>query len=141
MLDYLVEASSGAIDLIAVRKADFTGWLAAQPGHVAAWTQANGFTGETGQVCPVPGIDGGLSFVLVGQAEEFDPWAFAALPAKLPAGTYRATALADRRAADWAALGWALATYCFDRYKSRADRVWPHLVWPDSADRGWYILR
>ncbi|MCR6629709.1 MAG: leucyl aminopeptidase family protein [Magnetospirillum sp.] len=138
MLEHVVEAAAAAIDLILVRKSEFDGWAAAQPAHLRNWAQANGFTGEAGQVCPVPAIDGALSLVLLGQADEDDVWAFAALPGKLPAGqTFRVAQPLDRRAANWAALSWQLATYSFSRYKNRAERSWPKLVWPEQADRGW----
>ena len=136
MLEYLVEAAADAVELVGVRKSSFAAWLAAQPAQVQAWATANGFTGEAGQVLAVPGENGTLARIAVGQAEEDDPWAFAALPAKLPAGTYRIT-LDDSRAANWAALGWVLATYQFRRYKARPERAWPKLVWPAAADRGW----
>ncbi|TAN61699.1 MAG: leucyl aminopeptidase family protein, partial [Magnetospirillum sp.] len=41
----------------------------------------------------------------------------------------------EARLATQAALAWSLATYSFDRYKSRNGRVWPKLVWPRAADR------
>ncbi|MBX9633620.1 MAG: leucyl aminopeptidase family protein, partial [Magnetospirillum sp.] len=85
----------------------------------------------------MPGIDGSLSMVLLGQSEEDDPWAFASLPSRLPAGTYRIATPLDPRDAKWAALAWSLATYQFGRYKTRAERAWPKLIWPDNADRGW----
>lgn len=137
VLEHVVEAATAAIDLIPVRKAEFDGWAAAQPAHVRVWAQANGFQADSGQVCPVPAVDGSLALVLLGQPDEDDAWAFAALPAKLPAGTYRVAGPLSGRAASWAALAWQLATYCFGRYKSRAERSWPKLVWPDAADRGW----
>ncbi|MBC7906105.1 MAG: leucyl aminopeptidase family protein [Rhodospirillaceae bacterium] len=133
----MVIDAAKAVDLICLKKGGFAAWAAAQPGHVKAWTDANAFTGEAGQVCPVPGIDGSLSMVLLGQSEDDDPWAFGALPAKLPAGTYRIATPMEPRAANWAALSWSLATYQFGRYKTRNDRVWPKLVWPESADCGW----
>lgn len=137
MLEHVVVDAADAVELICLKKAAFAAWVAAQPGHIKVWAEANAFTGEAGQVCPVPGIDGSLALVLLGQAEEDDPWAFAALPAKLPAGTYRIATPLDPRAANWAALAWSLATYQFSRYKTRAERSWPKLAWPENADRGW----
>jgi leucyl aminopeptidase len=137
VLEHVVDAAAAAIDLIGVRKAEFDAWAAAQPAHVRVWAQANGFTGEPGQLCPVPAIDGALALVLLGQPEDDDAWAFAALPAKLPAGTYRIAMPLGARAANWAALAWQLATYSFSRYKARPARTWPKLVWPEAADRGW----
>ncbi|HLO76247.1 MAG TPA: leucyl aminopeptidase family protein [Magnetospirillum sp.] len=136
MVEHVVEAAA-AVDLILVAKGEFDAWAALQPSYVRAWAQANGFRGEPGQVCPVPAVDGSLSLVLVGQPDEDDCWAFAAVAGKLPAGIYRIAAPLSSRAACWAALSWQLATYSFSRYKARAERPWPKLVWPDAADRGW----
>lgn len=137
VLKHVVEQDAAAIDLIPVAKAEFDGWAAAQPAHVRTWTQANGFTGEAGQLCPVPALDGGMELVLVGAPDADDPWGWAALPAKLPPGTYRIAAPLSARNASWAAMGWALATYAFSRYKSRPAKDWPRLAWPDNAERGW----
>lgn len=137
VLEHVVETAATPVDLILVGKGECDGWLAAQPAHLRNWAQANGFTGEVGQVCPVPGVDGSLSLVLVGRPDEDDAWAFAALPGKLPAGAYRIAAPLNARAASWAAAAWQLATYAFTRYKARPERAWPQLIWPDNADRGW----
>ncbi|MGE5515548.1 MAG: leucyl aminopeptidase family protein [Bacteroidota bacterium] len=137
VLDHVVETAAAPVDLILVGKGESDTWLAAQPAHVRAWTQANGFTGESGQVCPVPAVDGSLALVLVGRPDDDDPWAFAALPGKLPAGAYRIAAPLSARNASWAAAAWQLATYSFTRYRSRRERPWPTLVWPEAADRGW----
>lgn len=137
MLEHVVEQNAAAIDLIPVAKGEFEAWAAAQPAHVRAWAQANGFTGESGQICPVPALDGTLALVLVGAPDGDDPWGYAGLPAKLPQGTYRIATPLSARNASWAAMGWALATYVFSRYKSRPAKDWPRLVWPDNAERGW----
>jgi len=136
VLEYLVDSAAEAVELVCVKKSGFAAWAAAQPASVQAWASANGFTGEAGQVLAMPADSGKLAFVALGQADDDDPWAFAALPAKLPAGTYR-TSLSEQRAANWAALGWMLATYQFSRYKARSERAWPKLVWPAAADRPW----
>lgn len=137
LLEHVVENAAAVVDLILVPKADCESWLGAQPGHVRTWAQANGFTGEPGQVCAVPAVDGSLSLVLVGKPDDDDPWAFAALPGKLPADTYRIAAPLSARAASWAAAAWQLASYAFSRYKARPDKPFAKLVWPETADRGW----
>ena len=137
MLEHVVEAAADAVDLVPVGKADYDAWAAAQPSHVRVWAQANNFTGEAGQVCPVPGLDGSLAMVLVGAPDADDPWAYAAVAGKLPAGSYRIAAALNARAASWAAAAWQLSTYAFGRYKTRPEKSWPRLVWPETADRGW----
>ncbi|MDA8230853.1 MAG: leucyl aminopeptidase family protein [Magnetospirillum sp.] len=135
MAEHIVEAGTGAIDLVPIRKPGLGEWLASAPERVGVWVRASGFAAEAGAVCPVPDEKGGLASVLVGLGDEEDPWSFAALPSKLPAGAYRLAQGMAMPAANWAALGWTLATYAFGRYKSRDGRDWPKLVWPEAADR------
>ena len=40
-----------------------------------------------------------------------------------------------KAAATGAALGWALASYSFDRYRNKKARPFPALVWPGNCDR------
>ena len=135
MPEHLIEAGAEAVELVGLRKAGLADWLAGQPETVRGWVGSVGFTAEAGAVCLVPNGDGRLGTVLFGLAEEDDPWAFAQLPAKLPPGAYRMAPEPDTRLATRAALAWSLATYSYDRYKSRAGRDWPKLVWPLAADR------
>jgi leucyl aminopeptidase len=136
VLDHLTEADGKAIDLVPLRKAGLEAWLASRPATARTWTAATNFLAEPGSVCLLPGAEGQLEAVLLGMAEDDDPWAFAALPAKLPPGAYRIADPQGARQATWAAVAWMLATYSFDRYKSRNGRSWPKLVWPEAADRG-----
>jgi len=128
------------VALTPVTKAGLPDWLAAQPAAVAAWVKAVGFAGDAGSTAFLPGADGAVSRVLVGVSATDDLWAFAGLPSALPAGSYRIEADLDRRAATRVALGWALGSYRFGRYK-KADPAKPEkgfagLVWPAEADRG-----
>lgn len=136
MLEHLTETGDGtAVELVPLRKAKLGEWLAAQPPETRNWIDATGFAAEPGALCLVPAPEGRLAAALFGLPEEEDPWALAALPAKLPPGTYRLPEPLDPHQADWAALGWMLATYAFTRYKGRNGRSWPSLVWPAAADR------
>ena len=135
VVDYVVEADSGAVALNPVGKAQLEGWLASQPPSVQAWARAANFTAEAGAVCLVPDGDGRLASVLAGLGDDDDPWVFGHLPGKLPPGLYRIAGALPPHQADWAALGWELATYAFGRYKTRNGRTWPRLAWPEGADR------
>jgi leucyl aminopeptidase len=135
VLEHLVEAEESAIPLIPVAKSGLAEVLAAQPERLKSWARAAGFTAETGSICLLPNTEGGISAALVGLGDGDDPWAFAALPAKLPAATYCLAGIREQSQAEWAALGWLLACYSFGRYKTRAPLVRPRLVWPDNADR------
>jgi hypothetical protein len=139
-LQALVEGApaDGKVTLIdTIPKGGHPAWLAAQAAPVKAWAAATGFSGKDGEVCVVPSAEGGIERVVVVLEDATDLWAYAALPGKLPAGTY---ALGAGAQADAAALGWALGTYSFDRYKSSKsgeEGVAPKalLQWPEGAAR------
>ncbi len=119
-----------------VTKAGLPDWLAAQSPATASWVKAVGFTGEAGSTVFLPGPDGGVAHVLAGVSAIDDLWAFAGLPASLPAGSYRIDATLDARTATRAALGWALGSYRFSRYRKPPEKGFANLVWPAEADRG-----
>jgi leucyl aminopeptidase len=135
VLEQLVDAVEGAVNLIPLAKGELAAWLDAQPAPVRAWVERNGFKAEPATICLLPGEGGALDGVLAGLPEDEDPWAFAAFPAKLPAGTYRLAAPLAARKAENAAVAWALAAYAFDRYKGRKGKDLPRLEWPEGADR------
>jgi len=132
--EYVTDAAEDAVELAAVTKSALSGWLDGQGETVRAWVASTAFTAEAGAVCLIPGVEGRLGSVLFGLAEEADAWAFAALPAKLPPGRYRLSTPLPPAQAVWAASAWSLATYSFDRYKTRPGRDWPVLVLPEGAD-------
>ncbi len=105
---------------------------AALEGPVAAWAAANAFTGKPGQLLLVAGADGALSEVLFGIGAAFEAKALRALPAKLPAGTYRLEGVPATETGA-AALQFALGAYLFDRYKARPERGAVHLVAPEGV--------
>ena len=118
------------------------GWLEGRPAAEAAWVRAAGFKAEPGAFCLLPGEAGALGRVLAGIDPEDDLWSYAGLPAKLPApesggapgGRYVIDAELDPEAATRAALGWALGTYAFTRYR-KAERRFAELAWPKAADK------
>jgi leucyl aminopeptidase len=60
--------------------------------------------------------------------------ALRSLSARLPDGDYALTLSQPLIAPDSLALGWALGTYLFDRYKAQKERQRPRLVAPQGAD-------
>ncbi|WP_029011087.1 leucyl aminopeptidase family protein [Azospirillum halopraeferens] len=129
------KAGADAVPITPLPGAGLAAWLAAQPPATAAWVRAVNYTAEAGATALLPGEDGRLARVLVGMPAEPDLWSLAGLPGALPPGTYRIDADLDRDAATAAALGWALGSYRFGRYKA-SDKSFANLVWPDAADRG-----
>jgi leucyl aminopeptidase len=61
-------------------------------------------------------------------------WAVAGLPDALPEGSYRIATVPDGGDPTHLALGWALATYAFTRYRAKKATA-SALVWPERADR------
>jgi hypothetical protein len=79
----------------------------------AAWASINKFKAKSGEVLLLPSEQGAVSAALLGVGESYDDmWAYAALPGKLPAGTYDLVlpGAAGAAAADKALLGWMLGT-------------------------------
>ncbi len=139
----LIDAAPDAIPLYPVSKDGLAGWLASRPAHQRSWAARAGFKAEPGATLFLPDAQGAPAGVALGIEPAGHPdhglWSYAGLPDALPPGSYRIDAPLDRAAATNGALGWALGTYGFTRYKARKGEL-PSLVWPDEADRG-QVLR
>jgi leucyl aminopeptidase len=133
----LIDDDAGAVPVLAVAKSGLAAWREGAPARERDWAMATGFTGESGKLALLPDKKGGLGRVLVGIGEgEPAIWAFAGLSDTLPEGSYRIEALPDGADASRAALGWALGTYAFTRYRDKKNKTGARLVWPEDADRG-----
>ena len=130
-LYYLIEDDGApSIPLIPTKQESDTGL----PDGVADWVEASGYRGKPGEVLLLPGGgQGPVGGALVGTAGEDDLWSWGGAAAALPKGRYRIDAKLSQNAATRAALGWALGSYRFTRYKSQT-RENPVLVWPKGAD-------
>lgn len=134
MLSNLItSASKSTLPITAVTRKAFGPWLAGQGVKVQRWVKSTLFAGNDGEVCLVPGADGAVGRVLLGVASLEDPWGYAALPARLPRGRYRLEGALVPGQADAAALGWALGTYRFGRYRKQEVEL-PTLLWPEGAN-------
>jgi leucyl aminopeptidase len=136
---HLIDGTPDAVPLHPVSKDALAAWLEARPAHQRAWIERAGFKAEPGSTLTLPDAHGSLVGVALGvePADHADRglWSYAGLPDALPPGAYRIDAALERDAATRAALGWALGTYAFSRYKARKGEL-PDLVWPEAADRG-----
>ncbi|PJA58209.1 MAG: leucyl aminopeptidase, partial [Rhodocyclales bacterium CG_4_9_14_3_um_filter_68_10] len=85
--------------------------------------RAAGFTGALGSTLPVPDADGRLVMALAGYGTQATRargrFHLAAAAAALPDGAYRLEGLPHGRAAE-EALGWLLAGYGFERYRTQS---------------------
>ena len=98
----------------------------------ATWANANGFTGQRGKLLPLPADGGGLGGYLFGTgAKATRPILVTGLAgAQLEAGSYRLDGAIGEPT--YAALGFRLGAYRFDRY--RKIKALPQLVLPEGAD-------
>lgn len=138
---YLItSAETDAAPITSLNESDLKDWLQNQPETLRRWVDAVRFTAKSGSICLIPQADGGLERVLMGCGDGADMWTWAALPEKLPEADYRLDQSADAAPCldsvdlDTAALGWALGTYRFSRYRAHSSGF-ARLVWPAGSDR------
>lgn len=114
---------------------EFPAWLKKQESCIKNWLGSCEFSAKAGSVCIIPDTDGKITQVLAGVDVELDIWSIAHLPAKLPEGVYALEKKLPAQVANNLALGWALATYQFSRYRSKGNyKKFPQLVAPENAD-------
>jgi leucyl aminopeptidase len=135
----LIDDTAGAIPVAMLTKDRLPAWLAEAPERDRNWLTATGFAAERGKHALVPDENGRLARVVVGFGEGGKAgagiWALAGLPDALPEGNYRLETPPDGADPTHLALGWALATYAFTRYRAKKGTA-TALVWPEGADRG-----
>ncbi len=118
------------VPITPLAKAELGRWLRGRPAAEAVWVKAAGFEAAPGALCLVPGAGGALARVLAGIDPDDDLWSYADLPGRLPArttggtagGRYALEADLTPEAATRAALGWALGSYAFTRYRESRRR-------------------
>ncbi len=132
---FKTRADARTVPIVPIEKDVFAAWHAGQPAGLRAWVDSTGFTAEPRSLSLVANGDGALGSVLFGVEAHDDFWAYADLPGRLPAGSYRIDARMERAPATGVALGWALGCYAFDRYAAKRPAPVPALVWPAGADR------
>ena len=135
----LIDDTAGALPLTVVTKDRFPAWLSEAAERERNWLTAIGFSAEQGKIALLPAENSRLARVVVGLGGGSDPdagmWALAGLPDKLPEGSYRLETVPDGADSTRLALGWALGTYAFTRYRVKKAAS-TALVWPEGADRG-----
>jgi leucyl aminopeptidase len=124
-----------AIALWPVAKSSLSSWRAGRPLEWQAWIDRTAFAAELGSFIVVPAADGQPGPVVMGLGEASSLWSWAAMAAVLPRGIYAIASPVDAAAATEAALGWALGSYAFERYKFPAPaRELPLLCMPRGGD-------
>jgi len=124
--------------MVGLTKDRLPAWLAEAPERERNWLTAIGFGAEAGKLALVPGENGRLARAVVGFGANGETgagmWALAGLPDTLPEGSYRLETVPEGNDPTHLALGWALATYAFTRYRAKKATA-TALVWPEGADR------
>lgn len=135
MSEYLInQTDKPSTEIIALEAEGLDHWLDEQPEETSAWVRANGFTAKPAAHCLIPGDGGHIAQVLIGIGSDRDPWAYGGLPTSLPAGDYRLAYGLSAAAADDAALGWAMGSYRFTRYREPTDPL-ARLIWPEACNQ------
>ena len=131
--NFAVKASH-AVPLELVRAADFSEWLERAPESTQRWLASTKFEQGCGRHALIPQANGELGRVVAIVDNQPDLWDFARLPRALPARTYLLTSEPEAALANEVALGWALGTYNYARYK-KSELTFATLIWPRHADR------
>jgi len=124
-----------ALPLTPVTRAGWTDCAKTLGARQRRWAEANGFAGQPGAFCLLPDAQGATARVVCGVDPASPPLALGAFPYRLPSGDYRLDggALSPHDAA----LGWALGSYRFARYREPhaepARLVLPRAVLDDVA--------
>jgi leucyl aminopeptidase len=120
---FVPDGSSETRPIWTVATAQYREWLAAQPAHVRAWLEGSQFEVKAGRSALLPDADGRPGGALLLLSQPPGPWDFAALRDRLPIGDWRLESNAGGTDLGQAALGWALASYRFDRYRKSEPKV------------------
>jgi leucyl aminopeptidase len=130
----LSEGRESAVPIHAVKADALERELAALGERDRRFAEAGGFTGEAGRHLLVPDAEGNVGRVLFGLGDgrtDGGPLVFGRLATALPAGSYYLANEVD--APDLAALGFALGSYRFDRYR-KPRPAGARLVAPEGVD-------
>ena len=119
---FVRDGSSETRPVWTVPAARYRDWLTGQPAHVRAWLEGT-FEAKAGRSALLPDADSSPGGALLLLSEPAEPWDFAALRDRLPAGDWRLEPGADGLDVGQAALGWALASYRFDRYRKSEPKL------------------
>tara|TARA_B100001540_G_scaffold123393_2_gene110026 strand:+ start:1566 stop:3011 length:1446 start_codon:yes stop_codon:yes gene_type:complete len=114
-------SSDDAIPVWPIDQESYPDWVAQQEPLWQKWASSSDFTAAKNTILLLPDTQGEIAGVILGLGQnnglEADPWPYASLAKKLPAGLYYIDAPLSEQAAFHAGLGWALSSYRFTHYK------------------------
>lgn len=115
-----------AISITMVDKTGLEAWAKRQPPRARAAIAAQKFKGDAGDLAILPGEkpEAWSAVVGVAQAAALNSWCLAKAATQLPEGSYRL----EEGAPGPAALGWLLAHYGYERYRSTDGAPAPRIL-------------
>lgn len=117
------DPSPASLPLYILTEETCTAWLADQPAMTRNWAEANGFKASLGQALVIPDSQGKPTSALVGfgttASRARGRFHLAMAASKLPDATFHIASGMPEDIAEVEILGWALATYQFDRYSNQ----------------------
>ncbi len=126
---FVVESSSNAVPLTLVRVADFEQLHAQLNEMHRNWVEIQGFRAKAGEVCVLPSATGDVAGVLAGVGDgPVDAWSLSVAAESLPAGDYALQGQWRDAERHELAIGWAMASYRFERYRDDEPKPRPRLV-------------
>ncbi|MEJ2514019.1 MAG: leucyl aminopeptidase family protein [Gammaproteobacteria bacterium] len=131
---FFADPSAGACPVHLVDRENLSAVLAELPEAHRSWVRAQAWEPKPGDVLGLPGSKGNLSAVLagIGGAEPF--WNAAAIPGRLPPGTYALAGEPEPGEARRLAIAWGVGQYAFRRYRKDPAPPVRRLVWPEGVD-------
>ena len=123
-----------AVPLRPLDEGALDGWKRDASDKARKWVDAAGFMAKPGQFCAVPDAEGDVECYLFGRDPQGWLYQLAPLVSALPEGLYRLDCDWSREQRLQAALGWGLASYRFERYKSGKGHR-PDLLLDEDVDQ------
>ncbi len=129
-----VEDGGNAVPLVLLKADQLSNWLDEASGRDASWVKSSRFEAKENTSVALPSDTGDVARVLVGLGSGSNVFSLGDLPKSLsPDLAYRLDGDITGAEATDLAIGWALGSYRFDRYRE-ADAL-ARLVLPDTCDR------
>jgi leucyl aminopeptidase len=138
-MNFLDKRPAQCVPITPVNAESLKDWLKKQDKETQNWVATSDYKAGDGSLLYIPGGKGRLGRVLFGAGKDDSVWTYADLPGRLPKseGGYYIDHKMNAARATQAALGWALGSYQFGRYKSAKKKEFAALAWPDKADRAY----
>lgn len=134
-MPFFIKKSAKSTPITPLKAEEFDQWLTKQDAATKALAQASHYRAAAGSFLILPHTDGSIKKVIFGTGRDDSIYTYASLPAQLPlhkAGYYIDAKISAKRLND-IALGWALGSYSFGRYKKAGKRAFAQLAFADSA--------